>query len=165
MTIELAYCCWGLSGYDETILDHVANARIPWIDIRPSDFTHPAGRRHMHEVGVQESCMGISFGIPDGTSLDSADLSDRMAAVRSCESAILRANDIGLNIVYVVPCKDAGAESLNRYTESLTRIADHAAALDIRVAIEHFPHTALPTIAATLAYLRAAGASQPLPAA
>ena len=38
-----------------------------------------------------------------------------------------------------------------------TRIADHAADLEVRVGIEHFPHTALPTIAATLAFLRAVG--------
>lgn len=154
MTIELAYCCWGLSGYDETILDHIANAGISWVDVRPFDFTHPAGRRHMYEVGVQESCMGISFGIPDGVSLDSADLTERMAAVRACEAAILRARDIGVGIAYVVPGKDGSEEALARYTESLTRIADHAAALDVRIAIEHFPHTALPTIAGTLAYLR-----------
>ena len=154
MPIELAYCTWGLSGYDETILDHIARARIPWIDIRPGDFVHPAGRRHMYEVGLQESCMGISFGIPKDTALDSADLSERMKAVRSCESSILRANDIGVRTVYVIPNQDACEEALARYAHSLTRIADHAQSLNVRVAIEHFPHTALPTIAATLAFLR-----------
>jgi sugar phosphate isomerase/epimerase len=154
MTIELAYCAWGLSGYDETILDHVARAHIGWIDIRPGDFVHPAGRRHMYEVGLQESCMGISFALPKDTALDSADLSERMKAVRSCESSILRANAIGIHTAYVVPTQDTSEEALARYALSLTRIADHAQALDVRIAIEHFPHTALPTIAATLAFLR-----------
>ena len=86
MPIELAYCCWGLSGYDETILDHIANAQIPWVDIRSFDFTHPAGRRHMHEVGLQESCMGISFGIPPATCAGQRGPSERMKAVRACES-------------------------------------------------------------------------------
>jgi sugar phosphate isomerase/epimerase len=154
MTIELAYCCWGLSGYDETILDHIARAHISWIDVRPFDFTHPAGRRHMHEVGVQESCMGVAFGIPEGLTLDAEDRSERLGAVRHCESAILRANGIDIETVYVVPCQDSSPEALDRYTQSLLRMADHAQALDVRIAIEHFPHTALPTIAATLAYLR-----------
>ncbi len=88
MTIELAYCCWGLSGYDETILDHIANAQISWVDVRPFDFTHENARRHMHEVGLQESCMGLSFGIPEDTSLDAGDRSERMKAVRACEPSL-----------------------------------------------------------------------------
>lgn len=157
MPIELAYCCWGLTGYDEKILDKIAAAQISWIDIRSYDFTHPAGRRHMHEVGLQMSCMGISFGIPAYASLDAEDRSERMVAVRTCESAILRANELGLSIAYVAPCKDGSEEALSRYTESVTRIADHAADLGVRIAIEHFPGTALPTISDTLAYLRTVG--------
>ena len=154
MTIELAYCTWGLSGYDEEILDQIAVAHISWIDIRSGDFTHYASRDRMHELGLQISCLGVSFGTPPNTALDSADLSERMAAVRAAEFAILRANQLGLSTAYVVPGKDGSEEGLARYTESLTRIADHAADLDVRLSIEHFPFTALPTIAATLAYLR-----------
>ncbi len=154
MTIELAYCCWGLSGYDETILDHIANAQISWVDVRPFDFTHENARRHMHEVGLQESCMGLSFGIPEDTALDAEERSERMVAVRACESSLLRANKLGIDTAYVVPGRDASEAALGRYTESLVRIADHAEALGVRIAIEHFPQTALPTVAGTLAYLR-----------
>lgn len=157
MTIELAYCCWGLSGYDETILDHIANAQISWVDVRPFDFTHNNARRHMHDIGLQESCMGVSFAIPEDASLEAKDRSVRMVAVRSCESSLLRANKLGIDMAYVVPGKDTSEAALARYTESLTRLADHAADLGIRIAIEHFPHTALPTVAGTLAYLRDVG--------
>jgi len=157
MTIELAYCTWGLSGPDNDVLDRIAEQRIAWIDIRPGDFLHHASRRRMHELGLRISCMGLSFGFPAHTALDSADRSERLACVRTAEAAILRADRLDIPTTYVVPGKDGSDEGLARYAESLTRIADHAADFDIRLCIEHFPGTALPTIAATLAFLRQVG--------
>ncbi len=155
MTIELAYCCWGLSGYDETILDHIARARIPWMDIRPADFTHPGGRRHMREVGVQESCMGISFGIPSGTCAGQRGperAHDRGALLRVVDPA---RQQVGARnrIRRAVPGHErGGAGALHAVAHCA--LPTTPPALDVRIAIEHFPHTALPTIAATLAYLR-----------
>jgi len=157
MTIELAYCTWGLSGNDEEILDHVAKADILWIDIRAGDFTHQAGSDRIRKRSLQISCLGASFGVPPEIALDSGDRSERLRAVRHVESTVLRANQLGLNIVYVVPGKDVSENGLVRYTESLTHIADYASDLGVRVGIEHFPGTALPTIAATLAFLRGVG--------
>ena len=143
----------GTLGYDETILDHVARARIPWIDIRPADFTHPGGRRHMREVGVQESCMGISsVSRPSCAGQRGPERAhDRGALLRVVDPA---RQQVGARnrIRRAVPGHErGGAGALHTVDHA---IADHAAGLDVRVAIEHFPHTALPTIAATLAYLR-----------
>ena len=154
MTIELAYCTWGLAGAETDVLDRIAEQRIAWIDIRPGDFLPHAVRHHMYELGLRISCMGLSFGISPETALDSADRSERLAGVRAAESAILRADRLDIPTAYVVPGKDGSEEGLARYAESLSRIADHAADFDIRLCIEHFPGTALPTIADTLAFLR-----------
>ncbi len=157
MTIELAYCTWGLSGTETHALDRIAAERIAWIDIRPGDFARHAVRHHMQELGLRMSCMGLSFGVPPEAALDSVDRAARLAGVRTAESAILRADRLGIPTAYVVPGKDASEEGLACYAESLTRLADHAADFGIRLCIEHFPGTALPSIAATLAFLRQAG--------
>jgi sugar phosphate isomerase/epimerase len=157
MSIELAYCSWGLSGHDEEILERIATAGIRWIDIRADDFTQRTSLDRMHDLGLRASCLGAAFGMPPGAALDSTDPHTRLAAVGHVESAIGRAHQLGLQDVYVIPSKDGSAEALARFTQSLTRIADRAAELGVRIGIEHFPHTALPTVAATLTYLRGVG--------
>ena len=157
MTIELAYCTWGLSGPDSDVLDRIAETRMAWIDIRPGDFLHHTSRHRMHELGLRLSCMGLSFGVTAEAALDSADRSERLAGVRAAEAAILRASRLDIPTAYVVPGMHGSEAGLARYAESLVRIADHAADFDIRLCIEHFPGTALPTIAATLAFLRRLG--------
>ena len=157
MSIELAYCTWGLSGTDAEILDHIAEAGIGWIDLRAGDFTDPASRDRIQQLGLQISCLGASFGVPPDLALDSGNDDERLTAVGHVETGIQQANELGLNIAYVIPGKDGSQDGLARYTKSLMQIADYAAARGVRVGIEHFPGTALPTIAGTLAFLRTVG--------
>ena len=77
--MDLACCTWALSGPEDEVLAQLAEAGFRWLDIRPSDFTSPASRARMRELGLQVSCMGASFGMPTGATLDSPDAAQRAA--------------------------------------------------------------------------------------
>lgn len=155
MALDLACCTWALSGPDDEVLTQLATAGFRWLDIRPGDFTAPSSRARMRELGLAVSCMGLSFGIPAGASLDSADPASRAAAVQAGTVALAGAAEAGAQTAYVIPGLDASRDSLARYAASLGALGDAAASYGIRLGIEHFPGRALPTVAGTLAFLDA----------
>ncbi len=124
-----------------------------WIDIQPGHLRTLESRLLAQELGIRVSCVGGSFGMPAGCSLDSADSVARQTAVEHTARALQHAAAVGAGIVYVVPGNDPSARALERYAKSLTRLADAASETAVKLAIEHFPGTALPTAADTLEFI------------
>ena len=50
------------------------------IDIQPSMLAMAESRGQAQRLGLSVSCLGVSFGLPEGTSLDSPDADARAAA-------------------------------------------------------------------------------------
>ena len=48
-----------------------------WIDIQPSMLAMAESRGQAQRLGLSLSCLGASFGLPEGTSLDSPDADAR----------------------------------------------------------------------------------------
>lgn len=159
--MNLACCTWALSeaysGDERAILTQIANVGFTNIDIREQDFKDSASLALIKELGLSINCVSGSFSIPEGAALDHPDPDVRAAAVEAIESSIERADRLGATAAYVVPGEDESPEALERYADSITYLADRAAALGQKMLIEHFPGKGLPTITGTLEYIRGLG--------
>ena len=109
----------------------------------------------MQELGLTVTCMGLSFGMPEGAALESTDADAASRAMDYTLQSLAYAAEIGVATAYVVPGTDGSPESLSRYGHALTGIAERASALGVKICIEHFPTRALPTVASTLEFIRA----------
>ena len=157
--LNLCCCVWALSGDDETVLNQLADLGLRQIDIQPGHFTKPESQRLIQQLGLTISCMAASFGIPQDTTLSSADKSAAKQAFDAIVKALERASDLGVDTSYIIPDLDKSEEALSRYGDAVIALAEHGAKLGTKLCIEHFPGRALPTIQGTLDFIHAIGHS------
>lgn len=152
--MKLACCTWALAGPEAQILEQIAAIGFQWIDIRSVDFAGETSRAQIAASKLQLSCVGLSFALPAGSSFDSPEATARATAIATATQGLHHAAALGADRAYIIPGVDEGAQALTRYADAITAVADQAAALGIKLCVEHFPGRALPTISGTLAYLR-----------
>ena len=155
--MRIACCIWALRLPETELLRQVRALGFEFIDIQPGHLRSLESQLLAQELGLRVSCLGASFGMPAGASLDSRDEPARQAAIRHVEGAIAHAAALSAETVYLVPGDDDSAGALRRYADSLRQLADAAEAHSIKLAIEHFPGKALPTAQATLDFIQSAG--------
>lgn len=153
--MHLSCCIWALTGPEEDNLQRMAELGFAWIDIQPSMLMTFASLRLARELGLAVSCVGASFGLPDGAMLDSQDPAARTAAVAHMERSLAHAASLGATAAYVIPGMDDSKEGLRRYGDSVAAAAELAQKHGLTLGIEHFPGRALDTAAATLDFVRA----------
>ena len=152
--MKSACCIWALSESETDTLRTVREIGFDFIDIQPMHQRTMESQLLAQELGLRVSCVGATFGMPAGAALDHVYSSKRELAIDHVRSAIAHAADIGAEVAYVIPGSDAGPASLERYQDSLSRLAAYSADHGIKLAIEHFPGTALSTAAETLEFIR-----------
>ena len=101
--------------------------------------------------------MATGFGMPDGAALDAAEAEARTAAVEHIRRALEYAHETGIRRAYLLPGEEGDGESMNRYGDSVSSLADTAAGYGIKLCIEHFPGKALVTVRDTLDYIAKLG--------
>jgi len=149
--VQLSCCAWALTGPEENNLAVLADLGFGSIDIQARTFTGAEARARIDDLGLDVSCLALSFNMVDGAALDAADAAGRQRAIDHCRAALDHAADLGTNTTYVVPGDDPSL--LPHFTQALPQVADFAAERDISVGVEHFPGKALPTAAGTLEWL------------
>lgn len=152
--MKLACCVWTLTVPENQILEHMNSLGFDWIDIQPHMLGEEPIRSQAKSLGLKVSCMGISFGMPEGASLDHPLEDKREQAIEYSLSAIQHASNVGADCVYVVPGMDDNSDALNHFAESLKILADTAGQAGLKLCIEHFPGRALPTAQSTLDFIR-----------
>ena len=155
--MKIACCIWALSLPETELLRQVSELGFSFIDIQPGQLRALESRLLAQELGLSVSCLGASFGMPAGASLDSADDAAREAASNHASESIAQAAEVDADTVYIVPGKDESAGALERYAKSMTALADAARDNGLKLAIEHFPGTALPSANATLEFIHGIG--------
>ena len=125
------------------------------VDVQAGTYGSSSSRVLVQELGMEFSCLGLSFNMAGEAALDGSAAVVRQAAVDHCRKALDQAAELGVGTAYLVPGMDP--EALPQFADSLARVAEYAALHGIAVAVEHFPGKALPTAAATLDYLTAVG--------
>lgn len=153
--MNLSCCIWTLTGPESRTLPQLAKAGFKWIDIQPGMLATAETRQMAGRLGLQVSCIGVSFGMPAGASLDNAASSDK--ALSHIKQALQQAATLGANAAYTVPGMDTGSAAIEQYAQSVTTAATFAADLGIKLCIEHFPGRALPTASTTLDFIEKTG--------
>ncbi len=151
----LSCCVWALTAEPSEVLSNMRSLGFHRIDIRP-DFLEDEDVQALkgtHPLGV--SSVAASFGVPEDAELDGSGAIARKRGVAHVEQVVKQCAALGGNVVYLVPGKDDSPATLSRYADSLAQAADQAAVHEVRLCIEHFPGTALPTAAATLEFINA----------
>lgn len=157
LLMKLACCAWALTGPENDALRQIQDLGFRWIDLQPGDLRNEKHRQLASKLGLGVSCLGASFAMPDGASLDHADSRLRSGALEHVTKAILHAAALGADTVYVIPGVDDSPAGLSRYGDSLAELAEFASAVRIKFAVEHFPGTALPSADSTLNYIKSLG--------
>ena len=153
--MHLSCCIWALTGPEAENLQKMSDLGFAWIDIQPSMLATVESRALARKLGLAVSCMGVSFGMPDGAALDSPDAEARAAALAHTTSALAHAASLAASAAYIVPGPDGSRDALRRYADSVAAVAQVAQGHGLKLGIEHFPGRALDTAAATLDFVRA----------
>jgi sugar phosphate isomerase/epimerase len=154
--VDLSCCLWALTAAPDSVeaaLEQVAGIGFELIDVQP----HTAGAEQIRKAGLRTSCVAVSAGAPKDAALHADDASSVSAALTYAYGALEYAAGLGATTAYVVPDPASGQEALPRYARALALVADRAFQLDLRLCVEHFPGTPLPSVAATVGYLREIG--------
>lgn len=153
--MHFSCCIWALTGPEDENLQRMSELGFGWIDIQPSMLATAQSRGLAQKLGLSVSCVGASFGLPDGAALDSQDASARSVALAHMEKSLAHAAALGAKSAYVIPGMDGSREGLLRYGDSVAAAAEIAQRHGLTLGIEHFPGKALDTAAATLDFVRA----------
>ena len=151
----LSCCAWALTAHPKDVLSDMRSLGFNRIDVRPDFLEEEEVTALLAAHSLSVSSIAASFGVPDDAALESSDAGARRRAVAHVEKVAKQCAALGAKVVYLVPGKDDSPATLSLYADSLAQAADQAAAHDVRLCIEHFPGTALPTAAATLDFINA----------
>ena len=150
--MHLSCCIWAMEGHSENPVAALIEAGYRYMDIRATDFRDIDAR-----PALSVSSVGLSFGIPDGHSLDDSDMERSIETGRHVRNALEHAVWCQVTSAYVVPGFDTSSNAVARFAGQLVHLAEQASEHDIKICVEHFPGRGLPTVAATLSLLRDIG--------
>jgi sugar phosphate isomerase/epimerase len=109
------------------------------------------------DAGVMVSCAALGRGLPEGHSLDAADVAVRRATLDALRHQVADAARLGATRAYLVPVVRKDASSLAYFAEGCVLLADYAAGRMVRLCVEHVPGRALATADQTLVWLEDIG--------
>lgn len=155
--MKLSSCIWALTGPEHENLVAMADLGYRWIDIQPHMLASDEMKSLAEKRRLSVSSVAASFGLVDGEAFDSADTSERRAALARMETILAHGAALGASVAYVIPGKDDSREALAHYAASMALAAESAAKQGQTLCIEHFPGTALPSAAATLQFIQEIG--------
>lgn len=151
--MKLSCCVWALTCSEREMLNEMKSIGFDWIDVQPQMLRTEESRSLSTSLGLQVSCVGASFNMPEGVSLDDLHEPNRLQALEHVYQTITHAVDLGADTIYVVPGLNADPSVLSQFATSMTAIADKANDNNIKVCIEHFPGRALSTATQTLEFI------------
>ncbi len=151
----LSCCVWALTASAESVIADMEALGFRWLDIRPGFLDVPKMQVLSEAKGLRVSSVAASFELPDIAELDSSDSKVRKRGLEHVEQVVKGCAAMGGGVVYFVPGGNDSHEALSCYADSLATAAESAASRDVRICIEHFPGTALPTAAETLDFIKA----------
>lgn len=123
------------------------------VDVRPDVLTDTDAWTDADRLGLSLQCLSISNALLDEAPFASDAATDR--SVARIEPWLRDASERGANAAYLVPPRNI--DTLDAFGARVARLAEAAARFDVRLCVEHFPGTVLPTAAGTLSWLSDVG--------
>lgn len=155
------YRLWRRYGRQRANLDQslkqVAAMGFRNVDICPSMLSDEGSQSVLKNLNLRVSCISASHEAPARSTFDSDDAADLDPMVAHVNAAVLHAARLGAEFTYVVPGKPIDDHSLSRHAKHYAKLAALGEKQGVRIGIEHFPETILPTVKATLDFIRDIG--------
>jgi sugar phosphate isomerase/epimerase len=136
------------------MLKCVTELGFSYIDIFPEWLNKKTVLNQAQELQLEISCIAASQGMPGNSAFDSPDPEAADLALRYFKWTVIDGYELGADTVYVVPSLDESPSALNRFKETIGKAAALAAYHRMKLCLEHFPGRALPTVEATLDFIR-----------
>ncbi len=153
----LAAFATSLPGDFASVLGQIASLDFSHVDL-VAESDRPAEQREvLADSGLLVSCLSLGRQLPNGRSLDAADVGIRRATLSLLQRQITDASQLGATTAYLVPGFDSSEVAMTYFAEGCALLAEYAAARRVRLCIEHVPGRSLPTVAATLDWLQRVG--------
>lgn len=127
------------------------------VDICPSMLRSPTTQSLLESLKLEVSCISASHEAPKNSTFDSEDSLRVDPIVDHAKCAIAHAADLGAAYSYVVPGPIVDRKTLIRYADRYAELAEWGQNLGVKIGVEHFPGTALPTVKGTLEFIREIG--------
>jgi sugar phosphate isomerase/epimerase len=143
--------------------DFAAEARLAaglgfaHVDVVALEERQTADLEALADAGVLVRCAAVGRALPDGCAPDATAVGLRRGALERMRRQVADAARLGATHAYVVSGTDDSAAGLARFAETCSLLADYAAGRMVRLCIEPIPGRALPSAAATLAWLAKTG--------
>ena len=150
--MKLSCCAWALPCPSYDIAHQVVGLGFQQVDLRPFTCAGQQARTQLATAGLTVSCVAASYGVHEDLSLESTDAEVVDAALRQLEISFRYAAYLGAAMAYLVP-GSGEVRDHSRYAANFAEAADLAGKYGLKLAVEHFPGRAIPTVAATLAFL------------
>ena len=167
--MRISCCVWGLPTEEADAVRKLTGLGFSSIDVRPfaleqtdlsssgqidsSSSGQTDSSSALADTGASVCCLAASFGLIEAASLEHGDPASRAGAIAYTQRAIEHASDLGAEAVYLVPGKDDSQAALSRYAAVMAPLAQRAQDRGMTLSLEHFPGLALPTVAATRAFV------------
>lgn len=149
----LSCCIWALNEAEAVAHQQLHDLGFTAFDIRPSFLRSEEANDSREKLGLTPCCIALSHEMPIGAKIDSDNAEALELALNHMRDGLEHAARRGLKWAYVVPEAPVDDRSVERYMAPYRDLADFGQTLGIKVCIEHFPGTALPTISSTLKFI------------
>ena len=123
------------------------------VDIQPHMQRHRESVSMRESLNQEVSCVSLSFSTPEGSTLHSNDSKAVDSLFSYLKEGIDHTANIGVDLAYVVPGKEQKDLSLKDIAPHYAELASYASERGVKIGIEHFPETALPTVRSTLEFI------------
>lgn len=171
--MKLSCCIWGLDEGTGLLrywrrfrgqrldlsqsLRQLAELGFHYADITPSMLRSKETQSSLGEYSLTVNCLSACHEAPKGGTLDSDEPSRINPMTHHLEDGIAHAASLGATFSYFVPGPLVDENTLQRHAQSYEKLAELGADHGMKIGIEHFPGTALPTVKATLDFIRDIG--------
>ena len=171
--MKLSCCQWGL---DEGVgpmrywhrfrktripesesLFSLAKLGFAHVDICPKMLRSSGARSALADLGMDVCCLSLSHEAPPNSAFDSDDDKWVDPIENHTRQGIEHAAQLGASCAYVVPPKPKDQNTLPLLSQRYKQLAELGRSKGIKIAIEHFPGTGLPTVRSTLKFIEKVG--------
>ena len=143
----ISCCAWAFEGPVTDTLVQLAEIGLGSVDVRPSTLRGAEARAWCATWGWMSAASPSPTRCPPGPPSTRRRPGPSRPPWRTCWGGWTRPPTSAPPHAYVVPDAPLDGDSLKRYAEVLPGLADYARAAGARLCVEHFPGTALPTVA------------------
>ena len=138
---------------ETSMLECMGELGFQHVDIQPNMQHSAASCSTLKEHQLKVACMSLSFFAPDKGTLHSKDPAAVNPLMDYLKAGIDHTAHLGIDRAYVVPGKANDVISLTDIAPHYAELAEYSAKKGVKIGIEHFPETALPTVKSTLEFI------------